>query len=82
MNHQSQPHAAHVHAQEQTLLRMASQIATFFRSYPESEAVDGIADHINRFWSKKMRLDFLAAFKPDDTRLDARLSKAMGHLRR
>jgi formate dehydrogenase subunit delta len=82
MSQDAQAHAPHVHSHDQTLLRMAGQIAIFFRSYPDAEAVDGIADHINRFWSKKMRLDFIAAFKPDDVRLDARLSKAMGHLRR
>lgn len=74
-------HTPHVHAHEQTLLRMASQIATFFRSYPEEEAVSGIADHINRFWNRRMRTDFLAAFKPDDSRLDSRLAKALAQVK-
>ncbi len=30
---------------------MANQIAAFFRSYPEEEAVAGIHDHIRSFWS-------------------------------
>lgn len=34
---------------------MANQIATFFASQPESEAVDGVADHINKFWDPRMR---------------------------
>jgi formate dehydrogenase subunit delta len=34
---------------------MANQIATFFASQPENEAVDGVADHINKFWDPRMR---------------------------
>ncbi|KAB1073962.1 formate dehydrogenase subunit delta [Methylobacterium planeticum] len=37
------------------LVRMANQIATFFRSYPEEEAVAGIHKHIVAFWTPKMR---------------------------
>ncbi len=74
-------HTPHVQSHEQTLLRMASQIAAFFRSYPEEDAVSGIADHINRFWNRRMRTDFLAAFKPDDSRLDPRLAKALAQVK-
>ncbi len=34
---------------------MANQIARFFASYPRQQAVDGVADHIRRFWEKRMR---------------------------
>ena len=37
------------------LTHMANQIATFFRSYPEDEACAGIRDHIQSFWTSKMR---------------------------
>ena len=37
------------------LAQMANQIATFFRSYPEEEAVAGIHQHIVDFWSPIMR---------------------------
>ena len=40
--------------QEDKLLRMANQIATFFRSYPEEEAVAGIQKHITAFWTPRM----------------------------
>ena len=33
----------------------ANQIATFFASQPEDEQVDGVADHINKFWDPRMR---------------------------
>jgi formate dehydrogenase subunit delta len=45
------------------LVRMANQIATFFRSYPEDEAVAGIHKHIVAFWTPKMR-HALAAYGP------------------
>ena len=48
--------------QDEKLIRMANQIATFFKSYPEEEARTGIADHIASFWTPKMR-----------SRLDARI---------
>ncbi len=37
------------------LVRMANQIAGFFRSYPDDEAVAGIQKHIVAFWTPKMR---------------------------
>lgn len=37
------------------LISMANQIADFFQSYPETEAVDGIATHIEKFWDPRMR---------------------------
>jgi formate dehydrogenase subunit delta len=38
-----------------TLIRMANQIADFFRIQPEQEAVAGTADHIKKFWDPRMR---------------------------
>lgn len=64
------------------LARMAGQIAAFFKAYPEEQAVAAIADHINQFWSRRMREDFLAAFRPGDPALDPLVSKAMGLLKR
>jgi formate dehydrogenase subunit delta len=40
------------------MVRMANQMADFFKSYGESEAVAGVADHISRFWDPRMRRDF------------------------
>ncbi|MGO4407513.1 formate dehydrogenase subunit delta [Bosea sp. RAF48] len=50
------------------LRRMAGQIADFFKAYPEEEAAASVADHINQFWTGRMRGDFLAAFaaRPED----------------
>jgi formate dehydrogenase subunit delta len=37
------------------MVRMANQISTFFSSYNEKEAIEGIADHISKFWEPRMR---------------------------
>lgn len=36
-------------------VRMANQIADFFKGYGHDQAVKDIADHINRFWEPRMR---------------------------
>jgi formate dehydrogenase subunit delta len=40
-----------------TLVRMAGQIADFFRPYGEEKAVAGVAKHIRDFWTPQMRRD-------------------------
>ena len=40
---------------DEKLVYMANQIASFFKSMPEDEAVVGVANHINDFWDPRMR---------------------------
>ena len=40
------------------MVRMANQIADFYKGYPHDDAVREIADHINRFWEPRMRRAF------------------------
>ena len=43
-----------------SLVEMANQIGEFFDSMPDrAEAVDGVADHIHRFWAHRMRIALL-----------------------
>ena len=42
------------------IVRMANQIATFFKSQPEAERLEGVATHINKFWEPRMRAQFFA----------------------
>ena len=63
------------------LLRMAGQIADFFKSYPEEEAAASVADHINQFWTGRMRGDFLAAFTPRPEDLPPLLRRALPRIR-
>lgn len=63
--------------QEDKLLRMANQIATFFRSYPEEEAVAGVQNHITAFWTPRM-VDRLSAALPGmGERADILVQRAM-----
>lgn len=41
------------------LVHMANQIADFFKSYPEEEAIAGVENHIRQFWDPRMRTAFL-----------------------
>jgi formate dehydrogenase subunit delta len=46
---------------EQHLLQMANDIGNFFRSEPErKDAIAGIANHISKFWTPRMRQKLLA----------------------
>ena len=37
------------------MVRMANQIASFFKAYPHDQAVKDTAYHINSFWEPRMR---------------------------
>ena len=69
-------------AQENTrLLIMARQIADFFRAYPEDEAVAAIADHINHFWTRRMRDDFLAFARARPDEVDPLVVRSLPSIR-
>lgn len=59
------------------LARMAGQIADFYRAYPQETAVEGIAAHINKFWTPRMRADFLAAFGENSDQLSPLVRAAL-----
>ena len=63
------------------LARMANQIAEFFQAYPEAEAVDAIADHINQFWTKGMREQFRTGFAKDASTLSPLVRQARAKIR-
>lgn len=43
------------------LVRMANDIGNFFKSEPDhAMAVDGVAQHLKRFWDPRMRKEILA----------------------
>jgi formate dehydrogenase subunit delta len=44
------------HDPDQTLVRMANRIGEFFDALPcHEEAVDGVAQHLRKFWEPRMR---------------------------
>ena len=51
------------------LIYMANQIADFFVAQGEARAVPGIANHIDQFWTARMRAQLLELSKKSDSRL-------------
>ncbi len=45
------------------LIRMAGQMADFFRSQPDCIPAEAVAAHINDSWSYQMRRDLIAALQ-------------------
>jgi formate dehydrogenase subunit delta len=55
------------------LVHMANQIGEFFSAYPDrNEALEGIANHIRKFWEPRMRLKL---FQSMDQGLTGELSE-------
>jgi len=42
------------------LVRMANQIADYFRAYPEDTAREGVRNHLKSFWTPRMLRDLKA----------------------
>jgi formate dehydrogenase subunit delta len=63
---------------DEKLVRMANQMADFFRSYPREEARAGIADHIRSFWSRVMREGLQARIAAGGQGLDPLVLEAFG----
>ena len=53
MSHESGSHDAHSH--DAKLVYMANQIGKFFANKPADKAVEGITDHILKYWDPRMR---------------------------
>ncbi|WP_310570521.1 formate dehydrogenase subunit delta [Gemmatimonas sp.] len=68
----------------ETLVRMANQIAHFFAPYPETDAIEGVRDHLVHFWDPAMRKELLAiasGLTPASTPIDALVLRAVRQLR-
>ncbi len=66
-----------------SLVRMANQIGAFFEAMPDrDEALDGVAQHLTRFWEPRMRRELLAHLDgPVDARLKSIVAEAIGRHR-
>jgi formate dehydrogenase subunit delta len=51
------------------LVRMANQIALFFAPYPEEEAIEGVRDHLQKFWTPVMRRELATIATTTDNKL-------------
>lgn len=65
---------------QQDMVRMANQMADFFRPYGEAEAIDGIADHLRKFWDPRMRRQLLAHAQAGGEGLQPLVLKAIDRL--
>jgi formate dehydrogenase subunit delta len=66
------------------VIRMANQIAQFFAVYPEEDAVDGVRDHLEKFWPPAMRKELIAVadgLQPADGELHPLAHRAVARLR-
>ncbi len=59
------------------LARMANEIASFFRAYPDEEACAGIRGHIVAFWTPGMRSKFLTFARAGGPGLDPLVAEAL-----
>jgi formate dehydrogenase subunit delta len=58
-------------SESQHLVQMANDIGNFFRAEPNrADAIDGIANHIKMFWTRRMREKLLAQASHADAGLD------------
>ena len=62
----------------QHLVQMANDIGNFFRPQPREEAIEGIANHIKNYWTRRMREAISAHL--DDSGLDDLPQQALRRL--
>jgi len=62
------------------LIYMANQIGKFFASQRHEMAVEGIADHIAKFWDPSMRAKIFAHLEDGGEGLDALVKEAVERL--
>jgi formate dehydrogenase subunit delta len=64
-------HEVAAHGTADHLVKMANDIGDFFRAEPDREdAIAGIANHISRYWTKRMREKLAAHLKNGGGGLD------------
>jgi len=45
------------------MVHNANQIALYFASFPREDAIEGVRDHIQKFWERRMKdqlIDYIA----------------------
>lgn len=70
------------HDTKAKLVYMANQIATFFKSQPASEAAQGVATHINKFWEPRMRRQLFEILETEENGLSPLVLEAAPLIRK
>jgi formate dehydrogenase subunit delta len=66
--------------QTQDMVRMANQIAGYFKAYPEEQAVKDTAYHLKSFWDPRMLAQLKAHLEAGGAGLSALALKAAAKL--
>ena len=64
------------------LVMMANQIGAFFASQKAEDAVNGVADHIKKFWDPRMRTAIFAHLEAGGEGLQPQVRAAIERLAR
>jgi formate dehydrogenase subunit delta len=64
------------------LVRMANQIGDFYASMPESEAIEGVATHLRRYWTPKMIRELVAFAEEGEAGLNPTAARAIEALKK
>ena len=64
------------------MVRMANQIASFFKGYPHADAVKESATHLNNFWDPRMRKQLFAHLAKGGEGLDPIILEAAAQIRK
>ena len=59
------------------IVHMANDIARFHRSFPEDEAMQMVAEHINKIWAPSMRQKLFEEFQDHPTAFDNLIAKSL-----
>ena len=62
------------------LVRMANDIGKFFATQGEARAVEGIATHLRKFWTPRMRAEIIAHAETGGAGLDELPRQAVARL--
>jgi formate dehydrogenase subunit delta len=62
------------------MVRMANQIAAFFKTQPKIDQAQAVADHISDFWEPRMKAQLVAFVTDGGAGLDDLVVKASGRL--
>ena len=59
------------------LIHMANDIARFHQSFPEDEAIQMVAEHINKSWAPSMRQKLFEEFQAHPCSFDNLIAKSL-----
>ncbi len=66
--------------QTELLIHNANQIALNFAAFPREEAIAGVADHIRKFWERRMRRQLVEYTAAGGAGLHELVLEAVGRL--